>query len=637
MQGPDHGRRFVLPDDDVYIGRAPTNDLRLKDMEASRRHAKIKRVDNERFLVDLNSSNGVYVNGKRVKSHRLANGERIQIGKTVILFASRTVDVGAQAPLVDILKEPEPDSQILHSLDLDGSERQLNQKSLTDQSPEWIQKAKERLNFIYHATLATSENIDVDQLLKRILELLFQCVPADRGCVFLYDNENKKLIPKASINKKSGVRVRISQTILNHVIETQKAVLTSNAPNDKRWNNANSVLTAGVKEAICVPMLGRYGLIGVVYLDVSRPFVEQVKSDLVMENIAQNQENQSDGNPAQINNIPQPPCATASQDSKDLQSNDLEPLLTSSHDRVQDDSDQDSANYSFFLRDLLEDSPNQSTNKQKQLTIDHLKLIVAVACQAALAVEDAQFYLGLAQAERLAAIGQTVVVLSHHIKNILQGIRGGSFLIQTGLNAHDESLVSKGWSIVEKNQTKISDLVLDMLTFSKERVPVWSLENFNALMNDIIELMRGRALDLDVALELQQPDAIVPFYFDKEQIHRAVVNLIGNAIEAVKNRVESQKTEQDDLGNNANAPYLERPVIAPGLVRVTVTSKPEQERVVLYVDDNGAGVPMQIREDLFKPFASVNKSGGTGLGLAVTQKIVQEHHGRIYLDDSPLG
>ena len=97
--------------------------------------------------------------------------------------------------------------------------------------------------------------------------------------------------------------------------------------------------------------------------------------------------------------------------------------------------------------------------------------MIAIGHQAALAVEDTRYYSAMVQAERLAAIGQTIAMLSHHIKNILQGIRGGSYLIEMGLAEHDEEHGRKGWNIVEKNQNKISALVMDMLTFSKEREP----------------------------------------------------------------------------------------------------------------------------------------------------------------------
>src|ERR1700691_1931571 len=107
----------------------------------------------------------------------------------------------------------------------------------------------------------------------------------------------------------------------------------------------------------------------------------------------------------------------------------------------------------------------------QKFTDEHLKLMVAIAHQAALAVEDTRHYSAMVQAERLAAIGQTIAMLSHHIKNILQGIRGGSYLIEMGLSSHDETVVRKGWDMVERNQNKISGLVMDMLTYSKERDP----------------------------------------------------------------------------------------------------------------------------------------------------------------------
>ena len=97
--------------------------------------------------------------------------------------------------------------------------------------------------------------------------------------------------------------------------------------------------------------------------------------------------------------------------------------------------------------------------------------MIAIGHQAALAVEDTRYYSAMVQAERLAAVGQTIATLSHHIKNILQGIRGGSYLIEMGLSAHDEAVVRKGWGMVERNQNKISAQVLDMLTFSKDREP----------------------------------------------------------------------------------------------------------------------------------------------------------------------
>ena len=113
---------------------------------------------------------------------------------------------------------------------------------------------------------------------------------------------------------------------------------------------------------------------------------------------------------------------------------------------------------------------------------DQLRMLVAIGRQAALAVENYRYQQAIVKAERLAAMGQTIATLSHHIKNILQGIRGGSYLIEMGLKEHDDSIVGKGWNIVEKNQAKIYDLVLDMLSYSKEREPVLEQTDLNGIV-----------------------------------------------------------------------------------------------------------------------------------------------------------
>lgn len=650
IQGHDQGRRYTLDNSTVTIGRDYSNRIRLHDPEASRRHAEIRLSDSGRVIIDLESSNGLFINGKQIQSRRLNNGDQIQIGRTVLLFASRTLDVGAQEPLVDVFQEAESgnESRVLHSLTPEDSRRLFERSAENELKAAWLEKARAHLNFMYHATLAASRTLDVERLLDRILELIFQWAPVDRGCIFLYDADADKLIPKSSKTRKKGGRVKVSQTILNYAFRNQKGVLTSNAQSDERWDGSVSILQTGVKEAICVPMQGRYGLVGVVYIDVSRPFGDIPPNETQKNHDKSSCDATISDASALESKTPELPKARALQTvAKTIQAsfdsdyaNFPDSKLDLDTETIEDSfeiSSSETNEYSaeVFANDEFSGGSNLSfseTEKSK-LTLDHLKLMVAIGRQAALAIEDTQYYLGMAQAERLAAIGQTVAVLSHHIKNILQGIRGGSFLIHTGLNEHDETLVRKGWNIVEKNQTKISDLVLDMLTFSKERTPVWSFDNFNELMTDVVELMRGRAADLDVDLKFNPGKKVPQFYFDREQIHRAIVNLIGNALEASKDyEASSSSSHLTNPASEKDVPSLLRP-----LVEVTVEFKPEKKQVLVIVDDVGPGIPLEMREVLFRPFASKNKSGGTGLGLAVTHKIVQEHKGRITIDNSPLG
>ncbi len=634
IQGRDQGARFALDDETATIGRDASNKIRLRDAETSRRHAEIRRGVDGLTLVDLESSNGVYVNGRRIKTRRLANGDQIQLGKTILLFSSRPCDVGAREPLVDVVQqEADGDgaSHVLHSLA--PEESRVFDRSNADEvvKSAWLEKARAHLNFMYHATLAASRTLDVERLLERILELIFQWAPVDRGCVFLYDADADKLVPKASRARKKGARVQVSQTILNYAFENRKGVLTSNARSDERWNGSLSVLDAGVKEAICVPMQGRYGLVGALYVDVTRRRDDWELADApTLENAASDAE-RAEKSPNPSDAPKSPVFIDADSGSQPFE------IYAPSPDDAASPSRSPDAESPFGLENALD------ARRSKKLTLDHLKLMVAIGCQAALALEDAQYYVGLAQAERLAAIGQTVAALSHHVKNILQGIRGGSYLIDAGLKEHDENLVAKGWRIVEKNQTKISDLVLDMLTFSKERVPVWSFADFNETMEDVVELTRGRADDLDVELVFV-PDPTIPrFYFDKEQIHRAIVNLIGNAIEASKDydpnaprRRPLPAAKSNAVDANADdAEFF--PAFPRGRVEARTRFDADAKRVFVIVDDVGPGVPEASRDAIFRPFASKNKSGGTGLGLPVTQKIVLEHQGRVVVEDSPLG
>ena len=214
----------------------------------------------------------------------------------------------------------------------------------------------------------------------------------------------------------------------------------------------------------------------------------------------------------------------------------------------------------------------------------------------------------MVQAERLAAVGQTVTTLSHHVKNILQGIRGGSYLIELGLTEHDETVVSKGWKIVEKNQNKISNLVMDMLTFSKQREPDLTTANVNRVVADVVELMHSRADELEVELRWHPGEPMPDLVFDPEGLHRAVLNVITNAIDAAGEDRES------------------------GRVAVRSKYSAEKSTVWITVEDNGPGIPPEEMDQLFSPFISTKKSRGTGLGLPVSQKILSEHGGRILVD-----
>jgi two-component system, NtrC family, sensor kinase len=528
LQGRDQGKRYDLRGV-TSLGREAGNRIQVNDSEASRRHAEI-RQDAEGFvLVDLASSNGTFVNAEKATERRLVSGDRIQIGRTLLLFTAAADRSSVLAHDVAIIGQPAAaaGSRILKSVSPESGSQLF---STAADSP-WLAAARSNVQLMYRTALAVSHTLDIDQLLGRILDLIFEWVEADRGCVMLVDHETGELTPAASRNRKgveAGGRMAISRTILDYVQQQQQGVLTSNAQDDARWNAADgSIAMLGVREAICVPMQGRYGIVGVIYIDTYTPPGKLL--------------------PARVGH---------------------------------------------------------------KFSEEHLKLMVAIGYQAALAVEDTSFYSAMLQAERLAAMGQTIATLSHHIKNILQGIRGGSYLIEEGLKGEDFAVVRRGWRIVERNQERISNLVMDMLTFSKDREPALVSADLNETVGDVVELMKLRANEAGVTL-VWQPRADLPrFSFDPDLLHRAILNVVTNAIDACEQRAAAQ-------------------------VAVSIEWSPGERLVHVVVADNGEGIAEEDRERIFSLFESKKGSRGTGLGLPVSQKIVREHGGEIRVESTP--
>ena len=530
IRGNDQGTRFELDETTVWLGRDSSSPIQLHDTEVSRQHAEIRRNHGNFTLSDLTSSNGTFVNGKRIRRHLLVSGDQIQIGKTLMLFtgvADEMEEDLSDAVTIAALPASDDKSHIIHSLSQAEGSRIFAEDSAFAKNP-WLARARSNLQVMYRTALAVSHTLDIDQLLHRIMELIFEWVEADRGCIMLIEPVGKSLEPKVR-RTRDGIRptekITISKTILDYVTERNEGVLTSDARQDDRWNPAGSILKMGVREAICVPMQARYEMVGVIYIDTHTTPQEMIRQ-----------------------------------------------------------------------------------GSAKKFTEDHLKLMIAIAHQAALAVEDTRYYSAMVQAERLAAIGQTITTLSHHIKNILQGIRGGSYLIELGLSEHDESVVDKGWKIVEKNQNKISTLVLDMLTFSKEREPDLQTANVNEVIADVIELMQARAQELEVELQWNAGEPMPDMLFDPEGIHRAVLNVVTNAIDAAEESEESGRV----------------------VVRSEFCTDENLARIA--VEDNGLGIPAEQVDAVFSPFVSTKKGRGTGLGLPVSQKIFNEHGGRIVID-----
>jgi len=217
------------------------------------------------------------------------------------------------------------------------------------------------------------------------------------------------------------------------------------------------------------------------------------------------------------------------------------------------------------------------------------------------------------QAERMAAIGRTVAGLAHYIKNVLTGLDGGAYVINSAISKRDMNLVENGWNMVERNIEQISGIVSDMLIYSRERIPNYRMTCPNELVSEVLELVCQRAKLAGVSLARELDPDLKPVAMDRTGIYRCLLNLVSNAVDACT---------------------LEGIVHGKGVVKIK-TDRPAGWAVRFQVEDNGTGIDEATRKRLFTDFFTTKGYKGTGLGLPVTKKIVREHGGELALDSEP--
>jgi two-component system, NtrC family, sensor kinase len=234
---------------------------------------------------------------------------------------------------------------------------------------------------------------------------------------------------------------------------------------------------------------------------------------------------------------------------------------------------------------------------------DQLRLLTAIGLQAGLAATNARLYQAGLQGERLAAIGETTAALSHSIKNILQALRGGADVVEIGLRTANIPQAAKGWRIVDRNLEKIYNLTMNLLAYSRPREPKLEPINPKVVIEECVELIASAANDKGVmAVADVEPDTpAVPA--DPDGLHQVLMNLLNNSLDAV----EPQK----------------------GLIRVVCRYDSENKQMIIEVIDNGVGIPPNLMSHMFELFHSTKGNRGTGLGLAVAKKIIDEHDGSI--------
>jgi len=521
VQGPDEGKDFDVREFPVVIGRETSCNVRLNDDMASRRHAELTLRDGRFVLRDLLSTNGTFVNDSLLATEQeVSAGDRIRIGRSVLEVVETRTGVAPVRERPSTSAVP-PSETVVRAAAQDTIVGQRPEAAAPDfdammggVAVDDVGKLREHLRTLYEVSALISSTTEVDELLNKVLDAVFQKVQADQGFIMLLDERTGQLEPKARRSRSGSAALAdfpVSRTITNMVISQGEAVLSADALADERFQRGESIVAGNIRSAMCAPLRSRDKILGLL----------------------------------QVHN---------------------------------------------------EEGSRQFTN-------DDLLMLVAIGNAAGIALENARLFQTMVRAERLAAVGGVVAGLSHYIKNILNGMQAGAMVVQMALQNRDMEGLSKGWEIVRKNLTKVKDLVMDMLSYSKERKLQLEPVNPNDIVSDVLELMQvkaqGRRIDLSASLD----ERVGNIMLDPTGIHRVILNLVSNALDAVR---------RDE-----------------GVVTISCKSVPAERSLVIEVSDNGCGIPAAAMPHLFDAFYTTKGLEGTGLGLAITEKIIKEHGGTI--------
>jgi signal transduction histidine kinase len=220
-----------------------------------------------------------------------------------------------------------------------------------------------------------------------------------------------------------------------------------------------------------------------------------------------------------------------------------------------------------------------------------------------------------AEAEAMAAMGTLATSLAHEIRNPLNAARLQLELLQrrTAKFPDQEAAqrISEPAEIVRQELTRLSTLLNDFLNLARPRQLVPAVVHVSDLLESVATLKRPYAQSVGVTLHVATTDPSLTVRADADKLRQVLINLVGNAIEALADGDRPAKSVE--LGARATS-----------------------DGIALTVTDNGPGISDEVAATLFRPFVT-SKAGGTGLGLAIVAKLIAQHGGSVQVESRPEG
>ncbi|RME51100.1 MAG: FHA domain-containing protein [Deltaproteobacteria bacterium] len=599
-KGEDAGSVFLLSEEEVVqrngfrIGRHFQRDIVLNDLAVSRDHAEI-RFENGRFSIrDLGSKHGTFVNGKSYETsevHILSGGDLIDVGNTRLRFF-----------------EDDPHQKVQYQIGNEDLTKYIS--SIRDNSITYaaLSNAEQRLSLIYEISKAIDSILDAEQLLEKIMDVIFETFNPERGMIGLLEQEEKQTL---FVSKVTRIRdeeggnssIEISRKILDTVINQGSGLITYDAIADRLLKGSESIVASKIRSAMCVPLRNMQEILGVIYIDDRSHPNRFGKEDLeflsaigylagVASKNAYAHKTIAELNRTLEDKVAQRTRELAQANQKLRESNALKSRLIEELDR---------------------------SNKDLE------------AAYALLKKTEAQ----LVQTEKMSAMGDLVSGIAHEINNPASFIRGNLGMLSEYisdfkklLHLYDEieparpedrrrieafkkeidfdfllTDLDELIDALQEGHRRIDEIITNLRTFSKvdmaEIKPMRVQEGIEATLKLLLPKYRQR---IEVIKEYQDVPEIECY---AGQLNQVFMNILLNAFQAIEGE---------------------------GKVWIHVACR-EGGKIAIRITDNGCGIPKENFHRIFEPFFTTKEVGkGTGLGLAISYGIIERHGGKIEVE-----
>lgn len=257
------------------LGRARENSIVLGDPSVRERHASIQYKDGAYRILQMESGSPISVNGRDVKDEPLRHGDIVTIGEVTILFSDEGASQPKTAPRVELPGE--------------ATESVVQSRLRTFESADDIvttfrrrEPLAKHLETLYKVSAALNSTLRLEEVVDTLLAIIFDVLKPDRAFILMYDDLGQLRVRGERVSEKSRLTgfVRVSRGVLNEVVERREALLTQDATQDERFNLRQSVVEQNIQSAMCVPLIKKDKILGVIYVDTLTPLRSYTEIDL---------------------------------------------------------------------------------------------------------------------------------------------------------------------------------------------------------------------------------------------------------------------------------------------------------------------------------------------------------------------